>query len=185
MTRSLYWKDNVNVVQQHAVNLAIKLQMAVCANWTESWLTRDIIDYTQLKFAESHFYIFLLSFFQRWKPEDFGLFVRQRWILQKLLLPKMQAELKLELTKILCIILGLCCCCSESNKKHKAQSAYLHIWKLETQFSPGWQQKRDVCGFWFLDILKGFSTNLSPNTGIFTMFFVHRQPRRTENTEKK
>lgn len=48
MPRRRYWKDNVNLVQKHAVNSAVKPQMAVCANWTVSWLTWDITDETQL-----------------------------------------------------------------------------------------------------------------------------------------
>lgn len=34
----------VNLVQQHVVNSAIKLQLTVCAYWTVFWLTCDITD---------------------------------------------------------------------------------------------------------------------------------------------
>lgn len=38
----------MNLVQQHAVNSAIKLQLIVCAYWTVFWLTCDITDSTQV-----------------------------------------------------------------------------------------------------------------------------------------
>lgn len=79
----------------------------------------------------------------------------------------MQAELNLDWKKTLHPSEFVLLLFRVSSKPNKAQVSMSENWR-QFAFSPGWQQqKKDVCGFRFLDILKGFSTDFSKHSYIY------------------